>query len=134
MAVIDMAIIDAEALLGSMANMIDAYEELKGIYKKEDRYDAVVKIENQIEGLQMAERVICSYAYGKDKKEAEKEIGSIPIKYIESEKERISKMVREEAELGRPERAEKLSNSMATLEALISNWLYYTGADWREGI
>ena len=61
-----MTTIDAEALLASMANMIDAYEELKGIYKKEDRYDAVVKVENQIEGLQMAERGIRSYAYGKD--------------------------------------------------------------------
>lgn len=53
-----MIMIDADALLKSMKRMIDAYEELKEAYKRNDRYTAVVQIENQIEGMRMAEIVI----------------------------------------------------------------------------
>ena len=53
-----MIMVDADALLKSMKRMIDAYEELKDAYKRSERYTAVVQIENQIEGLRMAEMVI----------------------------------------------------------------------------
>lgn len=53
-----MIMVDADALLKSMKRMIDAYEELKEAYKRNDRYTAVVQIENQIEGMRMAETVI----------------------------------------------------------------------------
>ena len=51
---------------------------------------------------------------------------TIPVDYIQSEIEKISRLKEEE-----PDRADMLEHSRLTLVALISNWKYTTGWDWR---
>lgn len=58
-------------------------------------------------------------------------VEAIPIDYIESEKRRVNAMIEEEAKEGNTKEAERLSSVMNTLDAVISNWRYTTGPDWR---
>ena len=58
-------------------------------------------------------------------------VDAIPVAYIESEKKRINVMVVEEAITGNIKEADRLSTIMAVMDALISNWRYTTGNDWR---
>lgn len=58
-------------------------------------------------------------------------VDAIPVAYIESEKQRVNAMVVEEAKAGNIKEADRLSTIMAVMDALISNWRYTTGNDWR---
>lgn len=58
-------------------------------------------------------------------------VEAIPVAFIESEKQRVNAMVVEEAKAGNIKEADRLSTIMAVMDALISNWRYTTGNDWR---
>lgn len=58
-------------------------------------------------------------------------VDAIPVAYIESEKQRVNAMVVEEAKAGNIKEADRLSTIMAVMDAIVSNWRYTTGNDWR---
>ena len=58
-------------------------------------------------------------------------VDAIPVAYIESEKQRVNAMVVEEAKAGNIKEADRLSTIMVVMDAIISNWRYTTGNDWR---
>lgn len=59
-------------------------------------------------------------------------IDAIPIDFIESEKRFVSELSTEAYESGNIERAKGLSNVALNLDALISNWGFIRGDEWRE--
>lgn len=58
-------------------------------------------------------------------------VDAIPVAFIESEKQRVNAMVVEEAKAGNIKEADRLSTIMVVMDAIISNWRYTTGNDWR---
>lgn len=58
-------------------------------------------------------------------------VDAIPVAFIESEKQRVNAMVVEEAKAGNIKEADRLSTIMVVMDAIISNWRYNTGNDWR---
>lgn len=63
---------------------------------------------------------------------AEPAIAAIPIDFIESEKRFVSDLSFQAYEAGNIERAKGLSNVALNLDALISNWEFIRGDEWRE--
>ena len=59
-------------------------------------------------------------------------IAAIPIDFIESEKRFVSELSTKAYEVGDIERAKGLSNIALNLDALISNWGFIRGDEWRE--
>lgn len=60
--------------------------------------------------------------------ESDPTVDAIPKSYIESEMKRVNLMI---SESQTEEEATRLTNTYSTLDALISNWLFGTGDDWR---
>ena len=58
-------------------------------------------------------------------------VDAIPVAFIESEKQRVNVMIVEEAKAGNIKEADRLSTIMAVMDAIISNWRYIAGNDWR---
>lgn len=75
------------------------------------------------------------YTCGIERAESEIEcaptVDAIPVAFIESEKQRVNAMVVEEAKAGNIKEADRLSTIMVVMDAIISNWRYTTGNDWR---
>ena len=59
-------------------------------------------------------------------------VEAIPIDFIESEKRFVSELSSKAYESGNIERAKGLSNIALNLDALISNWGFIRGDEWRE--
>lgn len=59
-------------------------------------------------------------------------VEAIPIEYIKSESQRVNEMIQSAAEEGNIKEADRLSTVMATLDAVVSNWIYTTGEEWRK--
>ena len=58
-------------------------------------------------------------------------IDAIPVEYIEYEKQRLNPVIAVEVKHGDTKEAERLTAIVAVMDAIISNWRYTTGPDWR---
>lgn len=58
-------------------------------------------------------------------------IDAVPVEYIESEKQRLNSVIAVEVKHGDMKEAERLTAIVAVMDAIISNWRYTTGPDWR---
>lgn len=58
-------------------------------------------------------------------------VDAIPVEYIESEKQRLNPVIEVEVKHGDIKEAERLTAIVAVMDAIISNWRYTTGPDWR---
>lgn len=59
-------------------------------------------------------------------------VDAIPVEFIKSEAQRVNAMIESASEEGKIEEADRLSTIMATLDAVVSNWIYTTGEEWRK--
>lgn len=58
-------------------------------------------------------------------------IDAIPVEYIEYEKDRVNRFMQIAVKHGDTKEAERLTTIAAVMDAIISNWRYTTGPDWR---
>lgn len=58
-------------------------------------------------------------------------VDAIPVAFIESEKQRVQGMIEYAVKMGMMAEAERLSSVIAVLDAVVSNWRYTMGPDWR---
>lgn len=58
-------------------------------------------------------------------------IDALPVEYIEYEKDRINRFMQIAVKHGDTKEANRLTAIIAALDAVISNWRYTTGPDWR---
>lgn len=58
-------------------------------------------------------------------------VDAIPVEYIEYEKQRLNPVIAVEIKHGDMKEAERLTAIVAVMDAIISNWRYTTGPDWR---
>lgn len=59
------------------------------------------------------------------------EVEAIPIEYIEAKKKTLHCLIEVEVKHGDMKEAERLTEIVAVMDAIISNWRYTTGPDWR---
>lgn len=59
-------------------------------------------------------------------------VEAIPIDFIKFESQRVYEMIESAAEEGNIKEVDRLCTIMATLDAVISNWIYTTGEEWRK--
>ena len=59
------------------------------------------------------------------------DLNMIPVEFIEDEKQRVLKLCEDAAEEGNLGRAKAWGAVARTLEALVSNWIYAGGVEWR---
>ena len=58
-------------------------------------------------------------------------VDAIPVAFIESEKQRVQGMMEYAVKMGMIAESERLASVIAVLDAVVSNWRYTTGSDWR---
>lgn len=63
--------------------------------------------------------------------DAQPTVDAIPVEFIESEKQRLNPVIAVEVKHGDTKEAERLTAIVAVMDAIISNWRYTTGPDWR---